>query len=143
VCVCVVMAGFLDNNNVCCAHPSAWPCTPGLQGSADYFVYCLNPATGALIWKYETTYVVVSPVLAVNETVVYVGADDFFYAFDADKGTVLVSLRRAVAVLGACPSLHGRGVVGTSAPWVRPTRYLPTPPLFTTTDACRLSLARQ
>jgi hypothetical protein len=52
------------------------------------------PATySALKWKFETTYVIsASPTLSLNGSVVYVGADNMFYALDAATGGLVVGL---------------------------------------------------
>ena len=58
-------------------------------GSFDKRVYCLDAATGDVVWNYTTEgFVASSP--AVADGKVYIGSDDgYLYCLDADDGSLV------------------------------------------------------
>jgi len=81
-------------------------------GASDGRVYCLNAATGALIWSYKTGSDARSP--AVADGRVYVGSwDDKVYCLDAATGASLWNRTTGGAVVSSPAVTGGRVYVGS------------------------------
>lgn len=74
-------------------------------GSYDYFLYCLNPASGRLQWKIETeNYINGTPAIADNK-IVFGGCDGYLRIVDQVTGRVRDTINIGVYI-AASPALY-------------------------------------
>jgi len=76
-------------------------------GSADHFVYAINPSNGKLLWKYKTEGSIVVGSVIVHDGVLYVGSFDHnMYAIQADTGKMTWKFRTNGRI-GSTPVFDG------------------------------------
>jgi len=78
-------------------------------GALDGKLYCLNTATGSVVWTYQTGYPIGGSV-AYHDGVIYIGSVDMFlYALNAANGDLIWSTQVASSIV----SYTGTGLYGT------------------------------
>ncbi len=83
-------------------------------GSFDQYIYCLDAATGTVLWSYRTDHDVNSSP-AVADGRVYVGSwDDYLYCLDASTGTLLWRFKTGYDIqMSSATVVDGRVYIGS------------------------------
>ncbi len=84
-------------------------------GSADDYLYAINAATGALLWKYKTGAGIIDSSPAVVNGTVYVGStDDYLYAINATTGVLVWKFKTGAAVYSSPAVVNGQAYIGST-----------------------------
>jgi eukaryotic-like serine/threonine-protein kinase len=81
-------------------------------GSYDYYLHCIDAATGKGIWKYESDNFINGAAACVNGTAIFGGCDGFLHVVDIATGQATVKIDVATYVPGSAPSEGGFSYLG-------------------------------
>ena len=83
-----------------------------IVGSYDYYLHCVDAATGQNIWKYESDNFINGAAACVDGTAIFGGCDGFLHVVDIATGKASVKINVSTYVPGSAPTAEGLSYVG-------------------------------
>ncbi len=83
-----------------------------LVGAYDYYLHCIDAASGEPVWKYEAQNYLHAAVAIEGDHAVFGGCDGFLHVIDIPSGDVVTRLEIASYVAGSSSVSRGKAFVG-------------------------------
>lgn len=83
-----------------------------LVGSYDYYLHCVDAATGRGLWKYESNNYINGAVSIYQNTAIFGGCDGFLHVVDVTTGKAKSTIEIATYVAGSASLESGKAYIG-------------------------------